>query len=141
MTTIDGTTDLFTHLSDLGGIRPPRRGRPNNGLYDGYREAIGGESRFLIRKNGLAPDDLRERLNDSFNHRFETVNQMYDAIQQTGHTRRKMKAMLLDLLEESKGEANEELRQRAIRVFGALTALQKSIRAKRAWATRKARQR
>jgi hypothetical protein len=136
---IGGQQDLLTNIFDLGGIRPSRKGQPENGLYDGYHDAIGeGETKLLIRRSGLAPDTLRDALNSNFGHDLESVSDMYRAIERTTKHRR----MIRQGEQESFFDVSDkdpEKQERARRVFGSLTAAQKTIRALHAWETRKAR--
>lgn len=95
-TELDGE-DLFTNIFDLGGIRPPRKGRGGkalpDGLYDGYREAcLDGEVKLLRwNRTGLAPDDLVASLNRNFGWDFQSVSELYDAIQRVQEERRKLR--------------------------------------------------
>lgn len=84
--------DLLTVIQSLGGIRPPLKGVPQMGLYDGYEDVPRGESMLIIYRTGLAPDDLRERLKDSGFH-FESTSEMYDAIERVKEDRRAFRSL------------------------------------------------
>jgi hypothetical protein len=53
----DGVPDILDSIQELGGIRPP--GPNAGGEYDGFREAMTGPARMLIRKGAAhAPDTI-----------------------------------------------------------------------------------
>lgn len=81
-----GEPDLLNVIDDIGGIRPrTASGDPAN--YDGFDEVIPrGETRLLVRKTGLAPDDLRQALSGR-GYSFETTSDLYSAIARAKETR------------------------------------------------------
>jgi hypothetical protein len=57
----DGVPDILDSIQELGGIRPP--GEYSGGEYDGFREAMVGPARVLIRRTAKhAPDTLIDEL-------------------------------------------------------------------------------
>lgn len=90
-----GEPDVLNAADAIGKLRPrTKTADPAN--YDGWDEVMPhGETRLLVGKEGLAPDDFRQRLSEAGYH-FETTSEMYEAFQRAKESRQALRAKLAD---------------------------------------------
>jgi len=85
MMPVIGEPDLYNHIEELGGMKSPEKdlaGKVGAGIYDRYAESmLSGETRMLLRSNGLPPDELYSMLNSHFGYEFQNASEMFEAIQ------------------------------------------------------------
>jgi hypothetical protein len=87
----DGIRDVLDAIQDLGGVRPPSTSNYKGGEYDGFREAFHGLARFLVSKDAAHRPDtlLGELATEDF--RFETADDLYNAIDSAVRQREKLR--------------------------------------------------
>lgn len=89
--------ELLDSIKSLGGITPnPGKGGMGAGIYDGFDESFAEGPKYLIRRSGLAPDDLKEALNN-IGYDFGSTSEMYDAVRNAYRVSQDIKAGLYDL--------------------------------------------
>lgn len=108
----DGVPDILDSIQELGGIRPP--GEYSGGEYDGYREAMTGPARVLIRKGAAhGPDTIVGELRSvdaPGANRIETADDLWDAITAARKAREKLRTIEKGQREESKQAEQFQLR-------------------------------
>lgn len=81
----DGIPDLLDAIQQLGGIRAPGS-QAGTAEYDGYAAAFNQGPAAVLRGGTNRPDLLLQAL-EEYGYRFESPDQMYDAVQRAGAAR------------------------------------------------------
>jgi len=83
----DGNSDILNVIDESGGVSPA--GKTSQGEYDGFKEVFGkGTARLLVRKGAQPIDQLVQELN-GMGYKFETVDDLYRAIDKAVEYRKK----------------------------------------------------
>ncbi len=72
--------DILNEIEQLGGVRPKSAAKNPGGEYDDINSSFTGVARLLLRKEGLAPDELAQYLHDNGFLPDASVTSMTDAV-------------------------------------------------------------
>jgi hypothetical protein len=110
----DGVPDILDSIQELGGLRPP--GEYSGGEYNGFREAMTGPARMLVRKGAThAPDTLIDELKAigaPGAERIETADDLWDAVRSAVKNRDALRKQ--EQAQTAEGKQFREFQQRAL---------------------------
>ncbi|MDE2105151.1 MAG: hypothetical protein KGL39_48435 [Patescibacteria group bacterium] len=108
----DGTSDILDAIQELGGLKPP--GKSVGGEYDGFREAMTGPARLLVRRAAKhSPDTIIHELHSTAGfQRLQTPDDLYDAIR--GAVKQRDKLRVTDRAASVEAKQVTQFRQKAI---------------------------